>query len=605
MSNLTPPPPSVAADAATKVFLPMIVNQSQGNVPGAAGRIVIDPLTRIEGHLRMEVKVDQGVVTDAWSSSTMFRGIELIVQGRDPRDAWIFLQRLCGVCTTVHAIASVRAVENALGIVIPDNARLLRNLLEAVQFVHDHVIHFYHLHGADWVDIPNALKADPAATSALAQSASNWPNSSPQYFASVRDRLQGFVNSGQLGLFANGYWGHPAYKLPPEANLLATAHYLEALDWQRTIIKIHALLGGKNPHPQSYLVGGMATPLDPTNAHAITPARIDQMKALAQQALDFVTKVYVPDLLLIASYYKDWTTWGGGAKNFLAFGDFPTSVTNDPAALWLPRGIVLNGRLDTPPAAVDQNLIQEYVTHSWYSYSGGDQAGKHPYAGETTPNFTGPQPPFDLLNVDSKYSWLKAPRYSGLPMEVGPLARMVVAYAAGHTRVRQLIDATLNGLQVGPEALFSTLGRTAARGIETQVIAEQMMGWFDQLKANIQGGNLTMHNGTKWDPASWPATAQGWGTTEAPRGALGHWVRIQNGKIQNYQAVVPTTWNGSPRDAQGQPGPWETALIGTPIADANQPLEVLRTIHSFDPCMACSVHLVDQDQTALTHISAH
>lgn len=603
MTNTNPPPGPAVPGGATKIFLPFIANQPGG--PGAQGRIVIDPLTRIEGHLRMEVKVDQGVVTNAWSSSTMFRGIELIVQGRDPRDAWIFLQRLCGVCTTVHAIASVRTVENALGITIPDNARLLRNLLEAVQFVQDHVIHFYHLHGADWVDIPNALTAKPAATSALAQSISDWPNSSAQYFTTVQDRLQTFVNSGQLGLFANGYWGHPAYKLPPEANLLATAHYLEALDWQRTIIHLHAMLGGKNPHLQTYLVGGMATPLDPSNAHAITPARIDQMKALAQQALDFVAKVYVPDLLLIASYYKEWAAWGGGAKNLLSFGDFPTRVTNDPAAYWLPQGIVLNGRLDVPPAAVDQNLIQEYIAHSWYRYSGGDQEGKHPYGGETTPNFTGPQPPFDALDVDGKYSWLKSPRYDGMPMEVGPLARMAVAYATGHVRVRQLVDAALNYLQVGPEALFSTLGRTAARGIETQVIAEQMLSWFDELKANILGGDLKVHDGTRWDPSTWPATAQGWGTTEAPRGALGHWVSIQNGKIQNYQAVVPTTWNGSPRDAQGQPGPWETALEGTPIADASQPLEVLRTIHSFDPCMACSVHLVDQDRATLTHISAH
>ncbi len=314
MPDPTPPP-----SGATTIFLPIIAGQAGGGA-GAQGRIVIDPLTRIEGHLRMEVQVDQGVVTDAWSSSTMFRGIELIVQGRDPRDAWLFLQRLCGVCTTVHAIASVRSVENALGIAIPNNARLLRNLLEAAQFVQDHVIHFYHLHGADWVDIPNALAADPAATSALAQSVSTWPNSSTQYFTSVRDRLQSFVNSGQLGLFANGYWGHPAYQLPPEANLLATAHYLEALDWQRTVIKIHALLGGKNPHPQTYLVGGMATPLDPTDSHSITPARIDQMKTLAQQALDFVVKVYLPDLVLIASYYKNWANWGGGYKNLLSFG---------------------------------------------------------------------------------------------------------------------------------------------------------------------------------------------------------------------------------------------------------------------------------------------
>ncbi len=611
--TLTPAPPAAVQDH--KLYMPLLQRSDAGATPtptptatptgGGNKRVVIDPITRIEGHLRMEVQVDNGAVSQAWSSSTMFRGIEMILKGRDPRDAWFFLQRLCGVCTTVHAIASVRTVENALGIVIPDNARILRNLIEAAQFLQDHVVHFYHLHGADWVDIPNALSADPAATGALARSVSDWPNSSTAYFTGVRDRLQTFVNSGQLGLFANGYWGHPAYKLPPEANLLATAHYLEALDWQRSVMKILAYLGGKSTHPQTYLVGGMAIPLDPSNPNALTPARLDQIKVLAQGAYDFVSKVYLPDLLLIASYYKDWAAYGGGAKNFLTFGDFPTAVSDDPAVLWLPRGVVLGGRLDVPPQPVDQAQIQEFVTHSWYAYSGGDQAGKHPYLGETTPNFTGPQPPFDYLNVDGKYSWLKAPRYSGLPMEVGPLARVVVAYASGHTRARQLVDQVLAKLGVGPAALFSTLGRTAARGIETLMIAEQILGWFDELKANIQGGNLTIHNGARWDPATWPADATGWGTTEAARGALGHWIHIQNGKILNYQAVVPTTWNGSPRDAQGVPGAWETALVGTPVADSARPLEVIRTIHSFDPCMSCAVHLVDKEEHALTHIEAH
>ena len=495
----------------------------------------------------------------------------------------------------------MRAVEDALGITIPDNARLLRNLLEGAQFVQDHVIHFYHLHALDWVDIISALSADPTATSQLARSLSDWHNSSPTYFQAVRDRLQTFVDSGQLGLFANAYWSHPEYKLPPEANLLAAAHYLEALDWQREIIKMHAILGGKNPHPQTYLVGGMAIPVTPNGRHGINPGRITQLKQYAAQALEFVQKVYIPDLLLIASYYKEWAGLGHGVGNYLAFGDFPGDNSGDPASLWLPQGVVWANGIDQPPHALDHNQIKEYVTHSWYNYAEGDAAGKHPWVGETDWNYTGPQPPFDNLNTDGKYSWLKAPRYNGQPMEVGPLARMAVAYAAGHSRVRELVGNVLSNLGVGPEALFSTLGRVAARGIETLVIAEKLQGWISEIESNMNRGNLSMHNGAKWDPGTWPAEAMGWGITEAPRGALGHWLSIKNGSIANYQCVVPSTWNGSPR-ALDRRGPWEEALIGTPVADPEKPVEVLRTIHSFDPCMACAVHIVDPDRRELTRI---
>jgi [NiFe] hydrogenase large subunit/hydrogenase large subunit len=495
----------------------------------------------------------------------------------------------------------VRAVEDALGITIPDNARIIRNLLEGIQFVQDHVIHFYHLHALDWVDITSALAADPAATSDLARSISSWPNSSAAHFQAVRDRVQAFVDSGQLGLFANGYWSHSAYKLPPEGNLLATAHYLEALEWQREIIKMHALLGGKNPHPQSYLVGGVSIPVDPQSSTAINPERIARLRSIAAQALAFVEQVYLPDLLLVASFYPEWASLGEGVGNYLAYGDFPTSSTaaND---LWLPSGVVLNKDLSTPPQALDQTQIGEYVAHSWYDYAGGDGVAKHPLDGETNWNYTGPQPPFDFLNTDGKYSWLKAPRYNDLPMEVGPLARMAVAYADGHARVRQLTDQVLTHLGLGSEALFSTLGRVAARGIETLVIAEQLDAWITELETNMNDGNLAIHNGAMWDPATWPAQAEGWGTTEAPRGALGHWVRIENGAIAHYQCVVPSTWNGSPRDAADVRGPWEEALIGTPVADPAKPLEILRTIHSFDPCMACAVHVLDPDGEEVTSI---
>jgi hydrogenase large subunit len=496
----------------------------------------------------------------------------------------------------------VRAVENALGIIIPDNARILRNLIEGAQFVQDHVIHFYHLHALDWVDVVSALSADPAATSNLARSISDWPNSSPEYFQGVRDRLQAFVDSGQLGIFANGPWSHPTYRLPAEGNLLATAHYLEALDWQREVIKMHAILGGKNPHPQTYLVGGMSIPVDPNSQHAINQQRIDVLRNLTRQALDFVTKVYIPDLLLVASFYKDWAGLGEGVGNYLAYGDFPNDTSGDPAALWLPQGIVLNKDLGNSPQPLDHNRIGEYVTRSWYTYSEGDHVAKHPWYGETEWTYTGPQPPFDFLDTHGKYSWLKAPRYDDVPMEVGPLARMVVAYAAGHSRVRELVGQVLNHLGVGPEALFSTLGRVAARGIETQVIAEKMQDWITELETNMNNGDLDIHNGALWDPGTWPDQSMGWGITEAPRGALGHWVRIENGTIASYQCVVPSTWNGSPRDALGQRGPWEEALIGTPVADPASPVEVLRTIHSFDPCMACAVHVLDADRREITRI---
>jgi hydrogenase large subunit len=582
-----------------KTFIPIVTKNSS---PPFEGKLAIDPITRIEGHLRIEVQVHNGRVTDAWSSGTMFRGIELVMQGRDPRDAWIFTQRICGVCTTVHAICSVRAVENALGITIPDNARIVRNLLEGSQFVQDHVIHFYHLHALDWVDLVSALSADPTTTSDLAKSISDWPNSSPSYFQSVRDRLQTFVNSGQIGLFANAYWGHPAYRLPAEANLLAVAHYLEALTWQREIIKMHAILGGKNPHPQTYLVGGMAIPVDATSPDAINHSRIAQMRNLAAQALDFVQRVYLPDLQLVASYYKDWADLGAGVGNYLAYGDLPANTSGNPSAYLLPQGVVLNRDIGSSPLPLDQNQIKEYVTRSWYNYTTGAGIGKHPWEGETQVNYTGPQFPYEYLNTDSKYSWLKAPRYNDAPMEVGPLARMLVAYAAGHPRVQGLVNQVLSALSLGPEALFSTLGRVAARGIETLVIAEQIRPWLNELEANINNGNLAIHNGALWDPSTWPAEAVGWGSTEAPRGALGHWIHIRNGQIQNYQAVVATTWNGSPRDAGNQRGPWEEALIGTPLVDPERPVEILRTVHSFDPCMACSVHVVDVNRRDVTTI---
>ena len=564
--------------------------------------VVVDPVTRIEGHLRIEAEVEGGMVRDAWSSSTMFRGIEIILKGRDPRDAWAFAQRICGVCTTVHAIASIRAVENAVGAVPPPNARLLRNLIMATQMVQDHVVHFYHLHALDWVDIVSALSADPAKTSALAESISDWPLSSASYFTGVRDRVKGFVERGQLGPFANAYWGHPAYKLPPEANLMAVAHYLEALDWQREIIKIHAVLGGKNPHLQSFLVGGMATPVDPDKQASINMGSLQGIRELLAKARDFVHRVYIPDVLAVASFYKDWAAHGAGVGNYLVYGEYPEGEGQEPN-LFLPAGILRNRDL-SKVEPVDTSKISEYVTHSWFAYDGGDDKGLHPTAGETRPNYTGPKPPYDRLDTAGKYSWLKAPRYDGVAMEVGPLSRMLVAYASGQPQVKAAVDFVLQKLGVGAGALFSTLGRIAARAIETLVLVDHVETYVDELADNMGRGDLSIADTSKWEPSTWPREASGAGFHEAPRGALGHWVHIRDGVIANYQIVVPSTWNAGPRDASGQRGPYESALLETPVADPEQPVEILRTIHSFDPCMACGVHVVDAKRRELAYVRA-
>lgn len=559
-------------------------------------KIAIDPITRIEGHLRIEAQVEGGKVVDAWSSSTMFRGIEIILKDRDPRDAWVFVQRICGVCTTVHALASVKAVENALSIEIPDNARIIRNLIAAFQFVQDHVIHFYHLHALDWVDIVSALKADPVKTASLAQSLSDWPQSSASYFKGIQEKVRGLVDRGQLGIFANAYWGHSAYKLPPEANLMAVSHYLEALHWQKEIIKVHALLGAKNPHLQSYLVGGMSIPIDPSSQNALNAGSIALMKDLAKKSLEFVENVYIPDLLAVASFYKEWVNYGGGT-NFFACGEFPNDCESNTTNNWLPGGIIMNKDLRTIHP-FDHSKVVEYVKHSWYEYSGGDDAPKHPWEGETNYKYTGPKPPYDFLDTANKYSWLKAPRYEDMPMEVGPLARILVAYGSGHQQVKEVVDSVLKKLGVGPEALFSTLGRVAARGIETLLIAGRLSTWIDELAANMKRGDLRIHNPYRWDPETWPNEAKGYGFHDAPRGTLCHWIVIRDKKIANYQAVVPSTWNLSPRDANGKMGPVEASLVGTPVADPDQPVEILRTVHSFDPCMACAVHVVDAKDRA-------
>jgi len=567
----------------------------------ASVKVVVDPITRIEGHLRIEAQAENGRITNAWATSTQFRGIEIIMQGRDPRDAWAFTQRICGVCTVVHAVASCRAVEDALDIKIPANANTIRNLIHGMQFVQDHVMHFYHLHALDWVDVVSALSANPADTAAIAKKISPWPNNSETYFREVQNRVKTFVSGGQLGIFTNGYWGHPAYKLPPAVNLLGVAHYLEALDWQRDVIRLHTIFGGKNPHP-NFLVGGMASAINLDGRVTINAAKLADIHDMIGRARRFVEEVYWPDLVAIAGFYKEWGAIGGGTGNYLACGEFPETDVRDLNSLYFPRGIILNKDLSRV-VPYDQNQVKEFINSSWYEYSKGDNAGLHPYEGETKAKYAGPATPWTYLQGEKKYSWMKAPRYDGKPMEVGPLARMLVAHASGHNEVREMVKAVLDTLDVGPAALFSTLGRVAARGMETVLLARRLEVWYDKLVDRIKNGDVRTFDNSKWDPAKWPAKAQGYGYLDAPRGALGHWVQIEDQKISRYQCVVPSTWNCSPRDGQGVPGPYEAALMDHhPLVDPERPIEILRTIHSFDPCMACGVHVLDATGREVTSL---
>jgi len=575
-------------------------------------RVVVDPICRIEGHLRIEVNLDENnTIQNAVSTGTMWRGLEVILQGRDPRDAWAFVERICGVCTGVHALASVRSVEDALGIQIPANANHIRNLMMLAQYTQDHLVHFYHLHALDWVDVVSALSADPAATSALQQSISKWPKSSPGYFRDVQNRLKRFVESGQLGPFANAYWGSPAYKLPPEANLMAVTHYLEALDFQKDIVKIHTIFGGRNPHP-NWLVGGMPCSInvDQTGSTGtVGMVWLNMVSDIINKSIDFVDQVYIPDLKAIASFYKDWGYGGGLAgKNMLAYGDFPINAndwSNDN--LMMPAGAIINGDLSQvyEVDVRDPEQIQEFVNHSWYKYSD-ESRGLHPWEGETEPHFElgpnlkGTRTNIEQIDEGGKYSWLKAPRWKGHAMEVGPLSRYVIGYASGREDIKEQVDGILTDLGLPITALFSTLGRTAARGLECSWAAHKMRTVFDAMMANIKAGDTNTANMEMWEPSTWPADVKGVGMVEAPRGALGHWCHIKDTKLANYQAIVPSTWNASPRDPAGNIGAYEASLLGTPLANAEQPLEILRTIHSFDPCLACASHVISPDGEELS-----
>jgi hydrogenase large subunit len=642
--------------------------------------VIIDPVTRIEGHLRIQAYATPGtpypdpkdstktltpglVESPALSASTMVRGVEQILQGRDPRDAWAFTQRICGVCTVVHGLTSVRAVENAINIKVPRNADYIRNMMIGAQYVHDHVMHFYHLHALDWVDVLSALSADPVKTAALAVKNNpsykpdgvNLPNAA--YFQAKLDALKSGFGRGQLGLFANGYWGHSAYKLTPEENLLLVTHYLEALAWARQIVKLHTIFGGKDPHP-NLVVGGMPCTLSANTGTitkdaggtALNTAGLAAIKKAVDQGKAFVDQVYLPDVVLVASRYPEWANFGATAGDFLSFGEFPdpalgqntgfTSGAIDFPDKYVFPQAVLRGWTATPgtplPTALTafkETLVTENVAHAWYV---GSSTGEHPSKSKTILNYTGPKPdqanPDDyMLDQSAAYSWIKSPRYEGKPVEVGPLAHILIMYVRAGTPkaldtdrlVRYYVDTYWKGkLGLSLNLLNSTLGRIFARMLETKIIADQMAGraatstpktaaykgWYQLYYDN--------RSASYWNPKAFSVLANpttlpdkvGFGYTEAPRGALGHWVKIDrtngatSGRIDNYQCIVASQWNAGPRDNLDQPGPYEQSLKGHKLADITKPLEILRTIHSFDPCIGCAVHIVDPDGKSLVEV---
>ncbi|GAB4290259.1 MAG: nickel-dependent hydrogenase large subunit [Roseovarius sp.] len=565
-------------------------------------RVVIDPITRIEGHLRIDVEVDEGKVSKAWSSGQMWRGIELILKGRDPRDAWAFTQRICGVCTTVHALASVRAVENALDLPIPKNAQYIRNMIVAAHGIHDHIVHFYHLAALDWVDVVSALSGSPEGAAKLAGSLSDYKGNGVLQMREARERLAAFVNSGQLGVFASGYWGHPAMKLPPDANLMAATHYLQALQVQRKANQIVGILGAKTPHVQNLTVGGVTNTINPDSQSTLTLERLQAVRALIDELKDFVHNAMMADVAAVGALYADWTGFGAGVTNYLSVPDLPLDERGE--TFELPGGYIPNADLAAFKPITSyrdpyfRDGVKEAVAHSWYDYQNG--AGSlHPWDGETSPNYTD-------FQDEGKYSWIKAPTFHDERAQVGPLANVLAMAAAGHESTNRHLGkliglaSTVAGSEIPLAALHSTVGRIAARAVRCAVLLDSLENQWNLLMANIAKRDFDTFN----RPVFPIGEVRGFGYHEAPRGVLSHWVVIENGKIKNYQAVVPSTWNAGPRDDKGRPGPYEASLLDNPVADPELPLEVLRTVHSFDPCIACAIHMADPAGRPIVQVKA-
>ncbi|WIM68284.1 nickel-dependent hydrogenase large subunit [Corynebacterium breve] len=580
----------------------------------ATERIVVDPLTRIEGHLRVELEVDGGQIKQAWSESTQYRGIEQIVLDRDPRDVWAFVGRICGVCTATHSVASVVAVEDAIGCDIPVQAQLIRDLLLGAQEIHDHVVHFYHLHALDWVNVVSAAEADPEKTAEFASSiGSSWRGNTASQFAKVKETIQGVLDSGQLSIFTGGYWEHPDYRLPPEANLMAVSHYLDALQFQRSITRITTVFGGKNPHP-NFLVGGMACSIDPDKSETVNQVHIDQIKNWIAEIQEFCHDCYLPDALAIMGEYKDYFDIGKSADTFLAVG-MAGAVVNSKnidrhlgfSSPTVKPGVIIDGDY-TKVQPLDPSLIEEYIASAWYSYEDGKDVGLVPGEGETTPAYSGPKPPYEWLAENDEYTWSKAPRYDGRPAQVGPVARVLLAYLQDEPQTKQLCDEAFDALGITVEQMNSTGGRTLARAVEAVTSADTLANvLMPKFVEGLQKGDIDVFNETTWEPSRWPDECDGFSMMEVARGMLSHYITIKDRKTARYQAVVPTTWLAGGRDPEGNLGPYESSLAGDgthPLEDPKQPLEVLRTIHSFDPCMSCAVHLLDEEGEEIIKVMA-
>jgi hydrogenase large subunit len=485
---------------------------------------------------------------------------------------------------------------------IPLNAQYIRNMIIAAHGVHDHIVHFYQLAALDWVDIVSALEADPVAAAKLGASLSDYSRNGVPEMKAAQQKLASFVGSGQLGVFASGYWGHPAMKLPPEVNLLAAAHYLQALEYQRTANKIVSILGSKTPHIQNLAVGGVSNPINPESQSTLTLERLYAIKSFIDQLGEFVNQALLPDVAAVGALYADWTAYGAGVTNYLCVPDMPLDTKGNVCEL--PGGYIPGGdlgafrRMDCQLDDGFRNGVKEAVKHSWYEYQGGDGA-RHPWEGQTNPHYTD-------FQDEGKYSWIKAPTFEGARAQVGPLANVLALYLSGHESTKRHLERVLaiagsvHGSPIPLTALHSTIGRIAARAVRCAVLLDTLQNQWQLLMDNIARGDFDTFN----RPVFPKGEVRGFGVHEAPRGVLSHWAIVENGKIRSYQAVVPSTWNAGPRADDGAMGPYEASLVGNPVADPELPLEVLRTVHSFDPCIACAVHMVDPEARPIVQVKA-